>query len=127
MPSNATLVEGRIQDALGYLQENPEASISQVARDFHVPRTRLYARSRGIPSKVGHLLTNIRFTDAEEIALCRYIDRLDMVNLIVRKEFIRDIVDYILQKRALDKAEATKVGVNWVSRFIKRKGYNCVP
>ena len=45
MASNATIIEGRIREALEYLQENPEVTISQVARDFRVPRMRLYARS----------------------------------------------------------------------------------
>ena len=96
MASNATIIEGRIREALEYLQENPEVTISQVARDFRVPRTRLYARARGVPPKLGHRPTHVRLTDAEEIALCRYIDRLDMVNLAVRKEFVREAANFIL-------------------------------
>ena len=96
MASNATIIEERILKALDYLKKNPEATISEAARDFHVPRTRLYARARGVSSKVGHPPTNVRLTDAEETALCRYIDRLDWVNLAVRKEFVREAANFIL-------------------------------
>ena len=52
-----------------------------------------------------------------------------MVNLAVRKEFVRDAANLIVQARAPDgaEAEAGVVGKNWVSRFIRRHGYYCVP
>jgi len=52
-----------------------------------------------------------------------------MVNLAVRKEFVRDAANLILQARAPDgaEAEAGVVGKNWVARFIRRHGYYYVP
>jgi len=127
MALNAAEIEGKIREALDYLEKNPGATISKAARDFRVPRTRLYARSRGVPPKVGHPPTNIRLSDAEETALCRYIDQLDRVNLAVRRKFVRDTANFILQKRALDGTKAKDVGRYWVASFIKRHRYNCVP
>src|SRR5207247_1515194 len=82
--------------------------------------------SRGRPPKVGHPPTHVRLTDAEETALCRYIDRLDKINLAVRREFVREAANFILQKRAPDRTKAKEVGKNWISSFIKRYGYNYV-
>ena len=127
MASNATIIEGQIREALDYLEKNPGATVTQVARDFRIPRTRLYARSRGVPPKVGHPPTNIRLSDAEETALCRYIDGLDRVNLAVQRKFVWDVANFILQKRAPDGTEVKDVERGWVARFIKRYGYNYVP
>jgi len=52
-----------------------------------------------------------------------------MVNLAVRREFVRDAANLILQARAPDgaEAEARVVGKNWVARFVRRHRYYYVP
>jgi hypothetical protein len=46
---------------------------------------------------MGHIGANLRLTGPEEKALCRYINRLDRLNLAIRPEFIIDTVNTILQ------------------------------
>jgi hypothetical protein len=53
----------------------------------------------------------------------RYIDRLDRINLSLRKELIRAAVDYILQESAQLGEAIQIVGNDWVTRFIERYGY----
>src|SRR5437667_9469486 len=101
MALNAAEIEGKIREALDYLEKDPGATISKAARDVRVPRTRLSARSRGVPPKVGHPPTNIRLSDREETALCRYVDRLDRVNLTVRREFPWTAENFIVASRAV--------------------------
>ncbi|KAM4067518.1 DDE superfamily endonuclease [Hirsutella rhossiliensis] len=60
--------------------------------------------------------------EAQEKALCRYIDRLDNVNLAVRVEFVTDAANCILRERS-GQSGAPTVGLNWTSRFLKRHGY----
>jgi hypothetical protein len=73
---------------------------------------------------MGHAGVNLKLTEPEEKALCRYIDRLDHLNLAVRPEFITDAANAILQARSSKNAEALpKVGHHWTTRFIKRHGY----
>lgn len=100
------MTESRIQNTMEYMEENPTAKIATVARDFGVPHGRLLQRLNGIPAKKGRPGTSFRLTEAEEMAICRYIDRLDNINLSVRPEFIEDVANVILKARA-PKAEQT--------------------
>jgi hypothetical protein len=93
-------MEDRIQQAIKYLQENPGASLAKAAREFAVPRGRLRYRAEGRPPRKGIRAANTRLTVAEEAAVCRYIDRLDYINLVVRAEFITDAANAILCERS---------------------------
>ena len=69
-----TRAKERIEEALTYQHSNPEVSISQIARDFKVPYTRLYARFKGRVSRYQRLQVNTVLTEAQENAPCSYID-----------------------------------------------------
>ena len=45
MALNAIEIEDQIREALDYIRENQEVSITIAAWDFGVPHSRLYARS----------------------------------------------------------------------------------
>jgi hypothetical protein len=118
-------MESRIQEALQYLEENPDAKVATVAREFGVPRTRLRRRLQGVGPLDSRPPTNTRLTDPEEAALCRYVDRLDRINLAVRPAFITDAANHILASRASQSEQDSPptVGQNWTSRFIQRHEY----
>jgi hypothetical protein len=116
-------MESRIQEALQHLENFPDAKIATVAREFGVPRTRLRNRINGVGPKKGLSAKNTRFSNEEEIALCRYIDRLDHINLAVRAEFVTDAANYILHKR-FNQTNSPIVGHNWTTRFLRRRGYH---
>jgi hypothetical protein len=121
-------VELRVKEALEYLQVHPSAKPTAVARQFSISRARLLRRLDGIPPRAGTPATNTRLSKPEESALCRYIDRLDRINLPTRKVFIRDTANLILQGRSsrAEQANPPTVGKNWVNRFIKRYKYNVI-
>ncbi|KID81054.1 transposase [Metarhizium guizhouense ARSEF 977] len=84
-------LEARLQAAVEYLENYSDSKVAKVAREF------------------------------DEKALCRYIDRLDNINLAVRKEFIQDTADCIWKARASkNNRNLPQVGSKWVGRFIKR-------
>ena len=93
-------MESKIQEAVQFLEDFPEAKIATVAREFGVPRTRLRNRLAGRPPKKGQPAANMKLSDEEEVALCRYIDRLDNINLAVRAEFVADAANHILRERS---------------------------
>ena len=113
-------MESRIQEAIQYLDDFPDAKVATVAREFGIPRNRLRYRLEGRPPKKGQTNTNTKLSAAEEKALCLYIDRLDNINLAVRAEFVTDAANHILQERGKD----SPVGQNWTTRFLKRHGYH---
>lgn len=116
-------IEYRVSEAVQYIQSNPDAKIAAVAREFRVPRMRLKRRVDGIPAKTGSRAANTKLTEPEEKAICRYIDRLDRINLAVRPEFIMDVANGILQARASSREPALTVNRRWVTRFLNRWGY----
>jgi hypothetical protein len=69
----------------------------------------------------------MKLSRGQEIALCNYIDRLDRVNLSLRKELIAEAANFILQDTAQpNNITLQTVGLNWVTRFVKRHHYRTV-
>jgi hypothetical protein len=69
-------VELRVEEALDYLGQFPTAQIAAVATKFDIPRSRLNRRRQGSTTKAGRPVTDTKLTREEEVAICRYIDRL---------------------------------------------------
>ena len=61
-----------------------------------------------------------KLLDSEVSAICRYVVRLDRINLAVRAEFITDAANYILRQRSPSPGTTPTVGKCWTTRFIKR-------
>jgi hypothetical protein len=109
--SRDSTIELHVKDVLEFLQMHPSAKPTTVARQFSIPRARLLRRLDGITLCPGIPATNTKLSGPEESALCRYIDRLDRINLPTRKVFIRDTANYILQARALHAEQANLLTV----------------
>jgi transposase-like protein len=118
-------MESRVQEAVDYIAANPGAKVATVAQKFGIDRSRLRRRLAGIGPQTSRPPTNTRLLAHEEAALCRYIDRLDKINLAVRPEFVTDAANYILRARAsrAEQDQPPVVGQNWTSRFLKRHNY----
>jgi hypothetical protein len=118
-------MESRIQEAVDYLQVHPELKVAAIARQFNVPYGCLRYRLKGRAPKKGSPAANIKLSQAEEKALCHYIDRLDRINLAVRVEFVTDTTNYILKEHSSQAAseDCSTVGPNWTTRFLKRHKY----
>jgi hypothetical protein len=127
--SRDSTIELRVNEALEYLGMHPGVKPTAVARQFSIPRGRLLRRLDGISPRAGIPATNTKLSKPEESALCRYIDRLDCINLPTRKTFIRDTANLILQARVsrAEQANLPTVGKKWVDRFIKRHKYKVIP
>ncbi|KJZ70664.1 hypothetical protein HIM_09937 [Hirsutella minnesotensis 3608] len=118
-------LEARVQRAKEYLDKNPDAKVATTAREFEVPRGRLRSRLQGRSSLTDRRPTNTKLSKPEEDALCRYVDRLDSVNLAVRREFIVDAANRILRERSgkASQSDPPVVGIHWIDRFVKRHKY----
>ena len=123
MSSTNIDIDLRVEEAVRYLGNNLTAGQRAVAKKFNVPRDRVRRRLSGVPPKQGRHASNAWLTEPEEVALCRYVDRLDKMNLSIRKEFIKDAANLILRERTEETPQPT-VGPKWVARFIKRHNYS---
>jgi hypothetical protein len=101
-------MEQRIREACKYIENFPDAKIATVARDFEVPRSTLRDRLNGCRSKKGRPGINTKLTKEEEIAICRYINRLDKINLAVRPEFIADAARSLILARSSTKQKSVE-------------------
>ncbi|KJZ77243.1 hypothetical protein HIM_03564 [Hirsutella minnesotensis 3608] len=117
-------MESRTREAVQYIRDVPGAKIASVAREFGIPRNRLRSRLQGHHPKAGRPAANLKLSRPEEAALCRYIDRLDNMNLAVRPGFVTDATNNILRERSGPSGQADFIiGSKWTSRFLKRHGY----
>jgi hypothetical protein len=117
-------VEKRIQQAVNEIRAlESTPMIADFARQYDVPYQRLYARFHGTLAKSDLVSGNCKFSDIEEKALCRHLDRLDKIGLPAQRELLRAAADYILLANwtptSTDKKQPS-VGRHWVSRFLKR-------
>ena len=102
--------EDRLKEALDYIEQNHEAKVTTIAKEFGVNRNSLRSRLDGRPSFNNLPSINTKLLYPEEKALCRYIDRLDAINLHVRQEFIVDATNTILKERAGKNSTPPTVG-----------------
>ncbi|XP_044714504.1 tc5 transposase DNA-binding domain-containing protein [Hirsutella rhossiliensis] len=106
-------------------------SLRAAAKEFGVPRERLRLRFHGIQPRSGHKATHTRLSPAQEDSIDLYIDRLERIGLAVRKDLLRDAANRVLSSTVGPDGTRNEpfdsqcfVGKNWISRFIKRKGYH---
>lgn len=123
--SESAASEASVQSALRHLEQFPGAKVAAIARLYGVKRSLLRSRIAGHKTRQGRAPTYTRLTDAEEQAICRYIDRLDAVNLAVHHAFVSDAANAILKARAPKNQQANPptVGIHWTTRFLRRYGY----
>ena len=96
-------MEARVREAIHYIKQNPEAKVTHVAQQFQIARTTLVDRLNGAQSRQARKPANPKLLSEEEVAVCRYIDRLDGMNLAIRPEFVTDTANYILKERSLSR------------------------
>jgi hypothetical protein len=77
MPVTYQEIEDRITEAVEYVSNFPDAKIAKVARDFDVPDQRLRYRLKTGRSKITQSGHNKLLFEAEELALCHILNRLN--------------------------------------------------
>ena len=112
-------VEACIQEALGSLAPDEEFSIPELANKSGVPVRRLQNRLEGVPPRSTRIPVNLKLSPAEELVVCRYIDRLDHLGLCVRPQMLRNCANIILARsyKGDDNSPPT-VSPKWTTRFL---------
>jgi hypothetical protein len=109
-------MEQRIREACEYIENFPDAKIATVARDFEVSRSTLRDRLNGCQPKKRRSGINTKLTKEEEVAICRYIDRFNRINLAVQPEFIAGAARSIILAKSSTRqqpVEPTIVSRRW--------------
>jgi len=118
-------MESRVAEAMEFISENPKAKPTRVAQKYSISRKVLANRIMKKPPRGTSPATNKLLSDPEEAAICRYIDRLDAINLAVKPEFVEDAANAVLAARCsrAERANPPTTGSRWTTRFLKRHGY----
>ncbi|RKK08368.1 hypothetical protein BFJ68_g17297 [Fusarium oxysporum] len=107
--------EANIILALQALQNNPRLRIRPAAQLYKVPPSTLYDRYHGKPSR-GDIIPNSRkLSDLEEQIISDYILDLDLRGFPPQLRGVEEMANRLLADR-----DASPVGKNWASNFIKR-------
>ena len=96
MPNNNHLIESRIEVALHHIEGLDRPNIKAYARTYDVLYQRLLARYKGRPSLLERKLNGRKLDDAQESALCRYIDYLDSIYIPPSRQEIAAAANEIL-------------------------------
>jgi hypothetical protein len=108
--------ESRILLALQAIKPQGNLSIRRAAKVFNVPYATLRDRRDGKPARQDIMPKSQRLTELEEETLVRHILDLDSRSFPPRLSGVEDMANKLLCER-----DATKVGVNWASNFVKRR------
>jgi hypothetical protein len=95
-------IEIRIRKAIDLIREESEPSIAEFARKFDVPYWRLLARFHGRIPKTERPGANQHFSEAEDLAICAYIERTDRMGLSPSLAMLESIGNGFLKRRHTD-------------------------
>jgi hypothetical protein len=95
-------IEIRIKKAIDLIREESEPSIAEFARKFDVPYGRLLARFHGRIPKTKRPGANQHFSEAEDLAICAYIERTNRMGLSLSLAMLESIGNGFLKRRHTD-------------------------
>ncbi len=114
--------KNRMKQTLDAYFKHSYKSAAACAREFDLD-PRLFQKRLKIERFRFNRVISIKLSDHQELALKKYIEFLDSIELSVRLSIIRDIANFLLYKAHLDENfddSASRVRRNWIDRFMKR-------
>jgi hypothetical protein len=107
--------EGSVLLALSALKSNTCSSITAAAKAYGVPKSTLYDRMKGTPSREDYVPPKMKLSPIEEEVLLKDILKLDSQGLSPTTNLVRSMANSICQAKG-----TPPVGQNWARTFIKR-------
>ena len=98
------VIESRITEALLSISYQKNWKFKDLAQEYNVPVERLQNRYHGQPSKTERKGGNRRLSDAQELALCQYLDCLDAIGLSARMSLLIGAANAILRLHHTDES-----------------------
>ena len=113
-------IEEKIKKAVDDLQTQSKPNIAATAQKFDVPRQRLQSRFKGKLSKIDSGGQNKKLSEAQEKAICQFLDHLDSNGPKARHKQLEQAANSLLKKDHRGKGSTPTVGPHWAERFLKR-------
>jgi hypothetical protein len=102
--------------AVQAIRSNPKLSCRAAAKIYNVSRTTLSGRLGGQQPNCNIRPPRIRLSINEEQVIVQYILDLDARSYPPRVSGVKDMANRLLRER-----DASRVGKNWVTNFVKRQ------
>jgi hypothetical protein len=102
--------------ALQALKNDPRLSVRKAAKIYKVSPTTLARRRKGKPSRVETIVKSRKLSNLEEKTIVQRVLKLDSQGFPVRISGVEDMANQLLRER-----DASLVGRNWASNFIRRQ------
>ena len=115
---NSIEQEGRILLAIQAIENQEKAPMRVVARTYSVPYSTLRTRLHGTLNRAESRANSHKLTEIEEESLLKWIVSMDDRGGAPRPSTVREMADLLLAKRGSTRIDT--VGLNWVTKFIKR-------
>jgi hypothetical protein len=110
-------IENRIQQAIEYLKENPDAKRAKVARDFDVSSQRLRFRLlEKPPASAVREIHDRRLKPDQNLALELYIRKLISFDLNPRLNIIKSAATKLLMQDASESSPPPPISHAWATR-----------
>ena len=115
-------IEVRIQAALNFLDttQDDDPDLTALAKSHEIPVRRLRARWQGRQSKHERAAANRKLSEDQEVAICQYLDRLDIVGTSARLQMVTGCAKTILQQAHIGSSPPPVVSEQWSRRFLSR-------
>ena len=113
-------IEERIKKAVDDLQTQSKPNIAATVRKFNVPRQKLQYRFKRNPSKIESGGQNKKLSEAQEKAICQFLDHLDSNRPKAWYKQLEQVANSLLKKDHWGKGPPPTVWPYWAERFLKR-------
>ncbi|KAJ3453223.1 hypothetical protein MRS44_018878 [Fusarium solani] len=111
-----TATEHHMVEAGLAMKTNKKLTIRAAAKVYNIPRTTLARRRDGRPARRDTLPNSRKLTELEEDAIVQYILELCERSFPPRLRDVKDMANQLLRAR-----DASGVGKNWASSFVRRR------
>ncbi|KAM9875431.1 transposase [Verticillium dahliae] len=108
--------ESRLILAVQAIKQDPNLSARAAAKIYNVDHSTLARRRRGQSSRRDITPLTRKLTDLEESTIVQYVLDMDSRSFPPRLSGVEDMANRLLAER-----DATKVGKNWASNFVRRQ------
>ena len=115
-------IEARIQAALTFISTTQDhyPNLASLAKCYEIPLEGLRARWQGRQSQLDRPGANRKLSEDEEVAVCQYLDRLDMLGTSARLQMVSSCANAILQKSYIGSGTTPILSEQWARRFLTR-------
>ena len=121
MANSYSEIESQIAIAINAIAQGVCANVAEAAQTYNVPVSRLRKRWKGCQSRSKRPGAGKKLTDAEELAICKYLDRLDEIGVAARYSMLAPCANSLLRSNHLDTSTpSSTVSNKWPQQFLKR-------